>query len=1656
MAHLIAEGGLHGILDQNASVNPSSLALRFLRDGEQDEETFSWSQLAEKSTALAAKLRAHSTAAKPVIIGLSSGPSYIISLFACWRAGAIAVPAMPPMGTRHAARLTAIARDCGAQFAILDSAHTIPGLTAIAPDEDAAPPLTQFPKILVDSPCLIQYTSGSTSQPKGVVLHHTHFLHHAHSIHRIFGSSSPTHPFLSWLPPWHDMGLVLKILQAAWLGCPLTLMAPDHFIQRPMRWLEAISRYNIGFSGGPNFAYEACARSARAQDIASLDLSSWKLAPCGAERIRPDTLHRFAKTFAPCGFDPAAWLPGYGLAEATLTVTAPSGFCETITHPTAGPLISCGTAAEGLTLRITDPHGHDLPDGCEGEIRVKGPSIAAGYWNRPEDTLAIFGPPEQRELRTGDLGFLRNGQLFICGRIKDLIILDGVNFAPEDIESAAYNFHPEIRAAAAFAQDHGEESITLLLETGSAFEKSLIPALRSHIAEQTGAPVHRIALTRPGLLPRTTSGKIQRYQCREKLAAGVLRLSYDDAASIVAATTCSSTEQAEADPLSLVLTCTAEVTGKTDLRADDDLARAGIGSLDATRIAALLREKTGRAVSIHELFAARSLREFAGHLSSVSQNADLLPTAGVSPPALTRAQERMWFLHQADPASAAYNVYGAIELDGTLDAALLRRAFTSVTARHDILTSRHGIENGKPLIWHEPGDAAPFDHVSADGEAEARALLSRFGSRPFDLAGEAPLRGLLICLSPRRHILALSVHHIAADGSAMRVLAGELATAYQALRRGIPADLPPPPSYAAYAARHRAWSDGLALDAQLAWWKDRLAGHPGVIDLPVDFPHPARPSAAGGYAQAEISPALVLRIAALASAHGITPFMLHLAAFALFLRHHGCGGDLVIAVPVANRNHSSAFSLVGTLVNTLPLRLHVPQTGTLADWFREIRAAVLDMLDHQDAPFERIIGEVQPARVANRSPLAQVMIDHQNLSLTTAWDDSVSCRTFPSHRGASQFDLSLMITEFGGRQEIGFEFRRDLFHPETVDRFLARHLQMLEKIAAAPEIPLAEISLMIPADQADLARISQGPHRLGFTETTTPALIAERCRRHPEKAAVISAGTTLAYSALADHAGAFAAWLAACAISPGERVAVLVERDALLPALLLAIWKRGAAYVPLDPSNPPARLALILADQAPLKLVLSPALREKLPANLPDGVAILSLDNTTRSGLPPVEDNLPSPDSPAYVIHTSGSTGAPKGVVITHGALANFLRSMAEIPGFTEADHLLAVTTISFDISLLEIFLPLVCGGTVEVLPGHVTRDAIALRDHLAASRATVMQATPATWRMLVEAGWKRSPDLKLLCGGEAMDDPLARDLAARAFQVWNLYGPTETTVWSAISRVTAENLPVTIGKPIANTGVHITDAAGRTLPPGVPGHLRISGAGLAQGYWNQPALTSARFTTITTADGQTTRAYDTGDIARWDHAGNLLCLGRSDHQIKIRGFRVEPGEIESAILTHPGIAQARVALRGEGGSARLVAWFVPSPAAVVEVTALRKHLATALPPHMIPADIGAMTTFPLNASGKVDLNALPDPAPAERACADPATETEARLIAIWREILSLPAISPEDDWFHIGGHSIQALRMFARVHRDFGKTLPFSTLLTASTPRTLAAAIDR
>ncbi|MCC7258912.1 MAG: amino acid adenylation domain-containing protein, partial [Gammaproteobacteria bacterium] len=1033
------------------------------------------------------------------------------------------------------------------------------------------------------------------------------------------------------------------------------------------------------------------------------------------------------------------------------------------------------------------------------------------------------------------------------------------------------------------------------------------------------------------------------------------------------------------------------------------------------------------------------------------------------------AQQRLWFLEQLEDPGAAYTIRLPVRLRGPLDVARLQAALDQLVARHEALRTTLVARDGEPVQQvaasarvaierHDATDAAP---------AAQRRRIGDLSRHVFDLARGPLLRVVLLRLAADDHVLLVLLHHAIADAWSSGILFRDLAEYYTALAEGRTPHLPElAVQYADFASWQRELLVGASCARQLDFWREALAGAPPLLELPTDFPRPALQGFRGSRWTRILPRGLTAALRALGHGEQATLFMVLHAVFCLLLQRHVGSDDIVVGTPVAGRTRTELEPVIGLFASTLALRTGLAGDPPFRELLARVRRIALAAFAHQDLPFEKLVEALAPPRSLSHSPVFQVMFILQNSPWEAATIPGLVVEPAEIDAPeAAKFDLTLSATEFRGELWLAFEYNTDLFAAATIERLAAQFEALARAAVADPDAPIGALPLGEPA-----AAVA-GPPALA-PAASVHAMVAAAARARPGAIALECGTVRWTYAMLQDWAEQLADRLRALGAGRGAVVAVALPRGPELPGTLLAVLGSGAAWLSLDPEYPPARLAFMLADSGARLVVTSRALATRFAgAELPllciEDLAPAACAATGPAPVPVTPDDL------ASLIYPSGSTGTPKGVRVTHGSVVNFLASMGREPGLGAGERLLAVTTPGFDIAVLELLGPLVAGGTVVIATVGEARDGAALARLLDAARIDVMQATPATWRLLLAAGWAGRPALRVFCGGEALDPALAAALLARCGELWNLYGPTETTIWSACARITAAH-EVSIGGPIAGTTFGILDARDRAVPPGVPGELVIGGVGVSPGYHARPELTAARFREASPGGA---RRYYTGDRARWLADGRVQLLGRLDAQVKLRGFRIEPGEVEAVLAALPGVAACAVAVREAApGDPRLVAWVVGAPGASLRGTALRERLRAQLPEYLVPAIVVPLAALPLTPRGTLDRRALPAPdwgvartgvdgpsvatgvAPAGAAGAGqaPARDgVEAVLCELWAEMLGRTApVGRDADFFALGGHSLLATRLLARVRDVFGAELALRTLFEGPTPAALAQAL--
>jgi amino acid adenylation domain-containing protein len=1027
---------------------------------------------------------------------------------------------------------------------------------------------------------------------------------------------------------------------------------------------------------------------------------------------------------------------------------------------------------------------------------------------------------------------------------------------------------------------------------------------------------------------------------------------------------------------------------------------------------------------------------------------------------LSFSQQRLWFLHQLDSESSVYNIPVAIKLSGTLDSSALENALAAIVERHEILKTCFIRENSEPrtivrtdMQWHL--EKKKLESQTADLDAEISRQTKSFAGAPFDLTRGPLFRARLLEIDQDTHILLLSMHHIISDGWSMGIIVHELADYYKAfLLHGEARSEALTIQYADFADWQRKWLESGELERQLPYWQETLAGSPPIVQFPPDHPRPKIESFHGCRSLLVLPASLVKELEQFSRSEGVTLFMVLLAIFKVLIYRYSGQQDVVIGTPSANRSRAELNPLIGFFVNNLVLRTKLNGNPTFRELLGRIRDVTLGAYDHQDVPFDKLVQTLRPERTLGHSPLFQTMFIFQNFPFDELELPGLKISLIPIDIGIARFDFTIEIIPRLGEFHAYFEYNTDLYAPETVAAMQNHFVGLIKAAIADPSLRIDDLPLLSKEEERHLIEDFNQTARSIPEHLCFHHRFEEQARQIPASLAVTTAHESLTYRELNDRANCIAHCLSETVISADSLVAVCIERSADLLAALLATMKTGAAYVPLDPIYPKHRISMILEDAQPGVILTSQSLRHLFEDSSATIICVDSISEQPQMQKTSNPARTVLQDSLAYVIFTSGSTGRPKGVQITHRALINFLESMSSVPGFTVSDTMLAVTTVSFDIAALELYLPLYVGGRVHIAlqPGN----AESLLVDFDSVRPTVMQATPATWQLLLSMGWSGSSNLKILCGGEALDAELARSLLACSNSLWNMYGPTETTIWSTALRLDElkDNI-VPIGYPIQNTSLFLLDASRKLVPVGVAGELHIGGAGLARGYLGRPDLTTEKFIPHPFSDQPGDRLYRTGDLARYRHNGTLEFLGRIDHQVKLRGFRIELGEIEHVLRKQAAIQDAVVLLREDGGDKRLVAYLIGEESSSATI---RETLRKELPEYMIPSASVFLRQFPRTPNGKLDRAAFPEPDRhgIDGAFVAPSNPTQNAIAEVFRELLHLETVGVHDNFFDLGAHSLLVVKAHESLRNRIDPELLLIHFFQYPTIETLASFIER
>ncbi|ARU63628.1 hypothetical protein CBW65_23380 [Tumebacillus avium] len=1589
---------VHQLFERQADQTPDLVAIEY------GERTLTYRELNEQANRLAHHLQKRGVGPEQLVaIAVERGPEMIVGLLGVLKAGGAYVPVDPAY---PAERIAYQLEDGGVQVLLTQShlADELPhcGAEVILLDQQT------FPEEPVRNPqsgvrsgnlAYVIHTSGSTGKPKGVLIEHRSLMNFTEMFIRNFGLQEGTR--CTMFPSFSFDSSVKDLYPPLATGSTIVLFKREDLLPGPhLQSLLREKRVN-----------RISTTPAMLAQLPSADLPDLDTVICGGTVLPLEVVQRWKQ-------DGRQVINVYGPTETTVFVTAE--VCDGVSVPTIGAPL------QNSVMHVLDANMRPVPIGVTGELHIGGAGLARGYLNRPELTAEKFvETPFGRLYKTGDaVRWLPNGKLEFLGRIDLQVKVRGYRIELGEIE-AVLRQHPAVQDAVVLAwpDESGENQLVGYLAVGKQ-EAPASADMRAYL--KAALPEFMV----PGqfvmmeALPLTVNRKVDRTALPEPDRSQAVRAEE----AILPRTPLEET----------VAGVWRRVLRLPLVGVRENFFELGGHSLLATQVMSHLNSALGVEVPLRALFESPTIESLSAYVEHkmreewTSAALPIVPVPRTGSLPLSFAQERLWFFEQFHQGTSTYNMPFALRLKGHLHLSALQRALDEILRRHEVLRTAFHSPNGEPSQVVADAEL-PFavQDLSglADFEREMQALLTVIeeGDRPFDLSRGPMLRALLLRMGETDHVLLVTMHHIASDGWSMSILIEELSVLYEAFSQDRPSPLAPlAVQYADFAAWQRAWFQGGVLEEQLAYWKQQLRGADFVLELPADKPRPAVQAFNGAMIEVSLANGVLPRLKALSQQEGVTLYMTLLAAFNALLCRLSGQEDIVVGSPIAGRTRQETEALIGFFVNTLALRTDLSGNPGFRELLSRVRETTLGAYAHQDLPFERLVREVQPERDMSYSALFQVMFALQNAPQGDLELPGLTLTRFPIDKATSMFDLTFSLYE-GEDGLVGVvQYNTDLFEAETVQRIAERFDVLLAGIASAPDCALAELPVLTDEERGLLAnwRETAAPYS---DRASLHQLIEAQAARTPDAVAAECAEGVLTYRELNEQANRIARVLQAKGVGPDQLVAIAVDRTPEMAVAALAVLKAGGAYVPLDPAYPSDRLAFMLEDSQ-AKWLLT---KGHLAAGLPDSQADVVLLDADWSGIS--AEPVPSqagPDDLAYVIYTSGSTGRPKGTLLMHRGAVNFVEDCVRRFGWTTGDRVLKTASFSFDASVCDLLVPLAAGATVcfaeQTLPGpEMIR---LLRDW----KITGLFLSSSALAILPD---EDLPQLRtIFTGGEVVTEELmARYGEGRDLFVF--YGPTEASVGVAAMKAGPGGRTGAMGYPLQNTKLYVLDASLQEVPIGVPGEVHVAGIGLARGYLNQPELTAEKFIVVNEE-----RLYKTGDLARWLPDGKLEFCGRIDEQVKLRGFRVELGEIEAQLRKHPTVQDAAVILRED-----VLVGYVAAES--VSLSVLREHLAEQLPEYMVPSALVVLEALPLTPNGKVDRRALPVPAVShEHDFVAPRDAVELMVSRIFEELLGVSKVGAKENFFTLGGHSLLAVRLSAQIQQKFGQELPLARLFQHAT----------
>jgi amino acid adenylation domain-containing protein len=1642
-ARLPAMSGVYELIAQQAQRRPDALAVVC------GKESVTYGKLEVRANRLAHYLRKAGVGVETVVgVCVPRGVDLLVALLGVWKAGGVYLPLEPDHLPDRVAFMVA---DSGASVLVArrgSVAETL-ALDAVVWLDDpqtlgvleSMPAVAPTCAVKGDQASYLIYTSGSTGRPKGVVSTHRGLMNR-----------------MAWMQHTYllrtDEGVLHKtstmfdvsVWELVWplmVGARLVLAEPGR--QADVDYLVRVMHEHR--VNAVHFVPSLFHQFVRQEWAAPLD--ELRQVVCSGEALSGDDVARFYARHASAAVDNL-----YGPTEASIEVSA-----WRCARPGDGGAPPIGTPISNVRLHVLDAALRPVPIGVAGELFIGGVGLARGYAGRAELTAERFvadpfAADGSRLYRTGDRARWRaDGQVEYLGRLDAQVKVRGFRIEPGEVE-AALTAHPAVASAVVTAAEG--RLVAYLVPVGLDTGIPQAGQLRGFLAGQLPDYMLPSVFVELTAIPLTPNGKVDRAALP---APDATRPQLADAFAAP------STPAEE-----LLAGIWAEVLGLERVGVYDDFFELGGHSLLATRVVSRIRAVFGVELPLANLFDYPTVAGLAASLAGAAVDAapPIVPVGRDQPLPLSFAQQRLWFVAQLGPDSVEYNVPRPIRLDGDIDIDALRAALSGVVARHEVLRTRLVAgADGVAYQVIDPPSEFPLPIVDVSGEDDpvhaAGEVVARDAATPFDLAAGPLIRGSLVWVAPDEHVLVLCMHHVVSDEWSAEILRRELDTLYRAARSGEPSPLAAlPVQYADFAVWQRQWLTGEVLDAQLGYWRQWLAGAP-VLELPTDRPRPAVRSAAGAALEFRVPDEVAAGLRVVSRQAGASMFMTLLAVYALLLGRYSGQDDVVVGTPVANRDRAEVEGLIGLFVNTLVLRTDLSGDPAFSELLERVRASTLAAFAHQDVPFEQLVDALVTDRDRSRTPLVQVLLDYFSRDGRQSGGRDGQLREGMS----AKFDLRLIFVDGADGLSGAVEYSTVLFEHATAQRLVSHVQVLLEAVAANAGRRLSQLPMVTGAERRRMIEEWNDTFIAAPAVSGAHELVALRAAAGPQRPAVIFGAHSLTYAGLEQRANRLAHHLRGLGVGPETIVGLCLPRGVDMVVALLAVWKAAGAYLPLDPTHPAQRLAAMLSDSQAAVLISDSDTLDTLPAGL-RRVVVLD-DPSTRLALQAAPETTPRvdvcADQAAYVIYTSGSTGRPKGVQVTHRGLVNYLSWAAATYGSGGQLGAPVHSSLSFDLTVTSLLVPLVCGSAAVVVGEDDGLDGLvdAVRD---GGGFDLAKLTPAHLRLLgdlLSAQEMAGVARRLVVGGEALTAAEAGPWLRGAPQtvIVNEYGPTETVVGCCVFEMAAGQEvsgAVPIGRPIANTRLFVLDRSLNPVPVGVAGELLIGGVGVARGYLGRAELTAQRFVADPfAADGS--RLYRSGDLVRWRPDGMLEFLGRVDTQVKVRGYRIEPAEIEVALGAHPAVGAAAVVAGGQGAGRRLVAYLVPADtdAGIPAPGQLQEFLRQRLPDYLVPAVFIELAALPLTPNGKVDRAALPAPDATRPQLADafaaPSTPAEELLAGIWAEVLGLERVGVHDDFFELGGHSLLVTQVVARL-RAAGQDIGVADLFDHPTIAAMAPLI--